>query len=253
MTLTKSGWRGWFATSAAKQNSSRNEKPNRALTPLLLLFAVVVCTQSTGCLGTNRPHACGNLVDGAFSNFRERVWANRAFNLEYRHVPRKFREHFRKGFVEGYCNVCNGGDGYIPAMPPRDYWGYEYQSSDGAQCVSAWFEGYPEGVAAARKTNAGKNADMYISSMAERAIQQEKEGVRLASQVEIVNSGSSEPAKSGTGKPQAIDSAAPPAPISSRQGQKPESGSEAVEPTALSPLVPMAPSGPSMVVGQGDF
>ena len=252
MTLLKSGWRGWFA-SAAKQNSSRNEKPNRAFAPLLLLFAAVVCTQSVGCLGPNRPHACGNMVDGMFSDFRERVWANRAFNLEYRGMPRKFREHFHKGFVEGYCSVCNGGDGYIPAMPPRDYWGYEFQSSDGAQCVSAWFEGYPEGVAAARKTNAGKNADMYISSMAERAIQQEKEGVRLASQVDIVGSGSNQPAKSTASQPPAVESAEPPAPISSRQDRKPDAGNEAVKPTALSPLVPQAPSGPSMVVGQGDF
>jgi hypothetical protein len=252
MTLLKSGWRGWFA-SAATQDSSRNEKPNRTFAPLLLLIAAVVCTQSTGCLGPNRPHTCGNMVDGMFSNFRERVWANRAFNLEYRHMPRKFREHFRKGFVEGYCTVCNGGDGYIPAMPPRDYWGYEYQSSDGAQCVSAWFEGYPEGVAAARKLNAGKNADMYISSMAERAIQQEKEGVRLASQVGIVGSGSNQPAKSTASQPQAVESAAPPAPISSRQDPNPGAGKEAVKPAALSPQVPQAPSGPSMVVGQGDF
>ena len=231
MTLLKSGWRGWFA-SAANQDSSRNQKPNRAFAPLLLLFAAVVCTQSTGCLGPNRPHACGNMVDGMFSNFRE---------------------HFHKGFVEGYCSVCNGGDGYIPAMPPRDYWGYEFQSSDGAQCVSAWFEGYPEGVAAARKTNAGKNADMYISSMAERAIQQEKEGVRLASQVDIVGSGSNQPAKSTAAQPPAVESAAPPAPISSRQDRKSDAGKEAVNPTALSPQVPQAPSGPSMVVGQGDF
>jgi len=252
MTLTKSGWRGWFAV-ATKRSSSQIDKRNRALTPLLLLLAAVVCTQSTGCLGPNRPHACGNLVDGMFSDFRERVWAHRAFNLEYGHMPRKFREHFRKGFVEGYCNVCNGGDGFIPAMPPRDYWGYEYQSSDGAQCVSSWFEGYPAGVAAARKNNAGKNADIYISSMAERAVQQEKEGVRLASQVDIVNSGKTGSGLASPGKPQAAESAEPPAPVSSRQERKPDADSEGSKPTALSPLVPLSSSGPSMVVGQGDF
>lgn len=252
MTLIKSGWRGWFAF-AAKQNSSQIEKRNRALTPLLLLIAAVACTQSTGCLGPNRPHACGNLVDGMFSDYRERVWAHRAFNLEYRHMPRKFREHFRKGFVEGYCNVCNGGDGFIPAMPPRDYWGYEYQSSDGAQCVSSWFEGYPEGVAAARKYNAGKNADIYISSMAERAIQQEKEGVRLASQVDIVNLEKSGAVQPASGKSQTLESSEPPAPVSSRQERKADLDDESSKPQALSPLVPLPPSGPSMVVGQGDF
>lgn len=252
MTLIKSGWRLRYAC-ATRRHSPQNE--NRQLAITLLLIAVVLAgsLMTTGCLNPNRPHALGNCVDGLYSNFRERVWARRAFNLEYGHLPRKFREHFRRGFVEGYCNVCNGGDGYVPAMPPRDYWGYEYQSSDGAQCVSAWFDGYPKGVAAARSANAGKNADMYISNMIERAVQQEKDGVRLASQVEVVRS--TKPNSEGT--PTTVpgaQSAEPPVPVSSRQEKKSESSVELNSPAAtVAPLVPLKPSGPSMIVGQGEL
>ncbi len=254
MTLNWSA-RRIVAAMSASNCSPPETKPNRALPRLLLLALLACCSLSvTGCLNPSRPHALGNLVDGAYSNFRERVWANRAFNLQYRHMPRKFREHFRKGFIEGYCNVCNGGDGYSPAMPPRDYWGYEYQSAEGAECVSAWFDGFPEGVAAARKSNAGKNADMYISNMIERAVQQQNEGVRLASEVEIrraITRTADLPAELQTPK---SESEAPPAP----QGSEPnatvpgnEAGSKPA--TLLTPLAPLTPAEPSMIIGQGDF
>lgn len=207
----------------------------------------------TGCLNPNRPRCLGNLVDGIYSNYRERVWAHRAFNQQYRHLPRKFREHFRKGFVEGYCEVCNGGDGYIPAMPPKEYWGYEFQSSDGAECVSAWFDGFPEGVAAARKANAGKNADMYISNMIERAVQQEKNGIRLASEVKITGSGTSTSESPASGKSNAAEAAAPPAPSKSESKPATSSGEPSSPAAFLTPLAPLKPAEPSMVIGQGDF
>jgi len=253
MTLTKSAWRCAVATQPA-QTSSQNSSQNFGWQRLLLLaLAACCCLPTTGCLNPNRPHALGNLVDGMYSNFRERVWAHRAFNQQYGHMPRKFREHFRKGYVEGFCNVCNGGDGYIPAMPPKEYWGYEFQSADGAECVSSWFDGYPEGVAAARKASAGKNADMYISNMIERAVQQEKNGVRLASDVKITGSG----ATSGNGETAnskaTIEEVAPPAP-SSTDAKRGTSQSETNSPAALlTPLAPLKPAEPSMVIGQGDF
>ncbi len=128
------------------------------------------------------------LMDRMFSGYRECVWARRAYNLQFGNSKRRFGDHFRKGFVEGYCGVCNGGDGYVPAMPPEEYWGYEYQSDQGSQCVDAWFEGYPAGVLAARKSGVGKNSDIYISKMIDAAIAQEKDGVRVASDVKTIDS-----------------------------------------------------------------
>lgn len=253
MTLTKSAWRGAVATqpvNTVSHNSSSNLGWQRML---LLALVATCCLPLTGCLNPNRPHALGNLVDGMYSNYRERVWAHRAFNQQYGHMPRKFREHFRKGFVEGYCNVCNGGDGYIPAMPPKDYWGYEFQSADGAECVSAWFDGFPEGVAAARKANAGKNADMYISNMIERAVQQEKNGVRLASDVKITGSGTSSSSGSAETQNPAVEAMAPPAPASSESKPAISPGKPSSPAALMTPLAPLKPAEPSMVIGQGDF
>lgn len=253
MTLNQSAWRCAVATRPAI-TSSANKSPNLTWRRMLLVaLGATFCLPLTGCLNPNRPHALGNVVDGMYSNFRERVWAHRAFNQQYGHMPRKFREHFRKGFVEGYCNVCNGGDGYIPAMPPKEYWSYEFQSSDGAQCVSAWFDGFPEGVAAARQANAGKNADIYISNMIERAVQQEKNGVRLASDVKVTGGKSANQAE--LPDPESVNrgSNAPPPPA----GSEPKSGAIKTEPNSpaalLTPLAPLKPAEPSMVIGQGDF
>lgn len=56
---------------------------------------------------------------------------------------------YRRGFIEGYCNVAMGGDGCAPVVPAARYWGWRYQDASGGECVAAWYEGYPVGVAAA--------------------------------------------------------------------------------------------------------
>jgi hypothetical protein len=122
------------------------------------------------------------LVDNTFLSYRDHVWANRAYNLTYRGDGRKYGEHHRKGFIAGYCSACQGGDGYVPALPPEDYWSYEYKSDEGARCVEAWYEGYPEGVAAARKMGAEKFRSIYVSKMVDAAIANESGGAVLPSE-----------------------------------------------------------------------
>ncbi len=56
---------------------------------------------------------------------------------------------YRRGFIEGYCCTALGGDGCPPVVPAARYWGWRYQNSTGAECVAAWYQGYPMGVAAA--------------------------------------------------------------------------------------------------------
>ena len=56
---------------------------------------------------------------------------------------------YRRGFIQGYCDVALGGDGCLPVMPPRRYWGWCYQNQRGQECVAAWYEGYPVGCSAA--------------------------------------------------------------------------------------------------------
>jgi len=118
--------------------------------------------------------------------FRDLVWSKRAFNLRYGNCDRPYAEHFRNGFCDGYSDVCQGGDGYTPALPPDSYRGYEFQSADGSNCVNAWFEGYPAGVAAARKDNSGSYHDLAVSRLLESAIKQEKNKPKLTGEVPVV-------------------------------------------------------------------
>lgn len=145
-------------------------------------IAGLIASQSIGCCFTGGCGAGGlasGFMDRQISCYRDKVWAKRAFNLRYGNCDRKFGDHFRNGFVDGYCSVCDGGDGFVPAMPPECYWGNEFQCAEGAQCVNSWFEGYPAGAIAARKDGAGSFRDVYISKMINSAIIQEKKQAEL--------------------------------------------------------------------------
>ena len=83
--------------------------------------------------------------------------------------------------------MCNGGDGYVPALPPEEYRAPEYQSADGAKCVNSWFEGYPAGVAAARKDKSGTYHDVLISRMIDSAIDQSNTDPVLPADVQVVS------------------------------------------------------------------
>lgn len=108
-------------------------------------------------------------------SYRDMVWAKRAYNLRYGNCDRPYGEHFYNGFCAGYADVCNGGDGFVPALPPLSYRSSRFQSPDGAQCVSAWFEGYPAGVAAARQEKVGNYNNVLVSKMMKEALEAEKE------------------------------------------------------------------------------
>ena len=160
--------------NASKEQTTSKKKWRSLLTAF---FVGLIASQSVGCLGpAGDPsnHLIPQLVDVGVEIYRDRVWAKRAYNLRYGNCERSYGNHFRNGFIEGYCDVCNGGSGYVPAMPPDSYWSNEYQCADGAKCVNAWFEGYPAGAAAAKKDAAGTYRDVYISNMINSAITQEK-------------------------------------------------------------------------------
>ncbi|MEZ6092790.1 MAG: hypothetical protein R3C03_00925 [Pirellulaceae bacterium] len=152
-------------------------------------IVLVAAIQAAGCCYVPGTNNGPRLVDQAFVCYRDRVWARRAYNMQYGDSCRPFRDHFRRGYIEGYCAVCNGGEGYVPALPPEDYWTYEYQSSEGADCVNAYFEGYPLGASAAKQRGIDKYHDVYISRMIDAAIEQEKTGVTLPSDIPIIASG----------------------------------------------------------------
>ena len=148
----------------------------------MIVFAVLTITQTTGC----------NLNKLAFTDawmlsYRDSVWSKRAFNLNYANCDQPYAEDFEAGFCAGYQDVACGGDGYVPAMPPADYRSFEYQSPEGAQCVNAWFEGYPAGVAAARKDDVGTYHNVLISRMINAAVTQSETDQKLPSDVPIIS------------------------------------------------------------------
>ncbi len=128
--------------------------------------------QSSGC---SISPAFTGLLDQPIVDYRDMVWARRAFNMRYGNDDRRFIDDHREGFLEGYCAVAAGGDGYVPALPPDKYLGYQYQSPEGSLCVNAWFEGFPLGAAAAKKDGAGSFRSVYMSNMANSAIQLQKQ------------------------------------------------------------------------------
>jgi hypothetical protein len=128
--------------------------------------------------------------------YRNHVWARRAYNLRYGNCDRQYPEHFKQGFVDGYSDVCNGGDGYVPAVPPEKYWSFKYQSPEGAKCVNTWFKAYPLGVKAAREDSAGAFQKVYISKMIQSALVQENADHILPDDVPVVAAENGEGASS---------------------------------------------------------
>ncbi len=144
-------------------------------------FAALMVFQSLGCKNTRQSVAL---------SWRDLVWSRRAYNLQYGNCEQPFGDDFEAGFRAGYEDVSNGGDGYVPALPPESYRGVQYQCEEGAQCVNRWFEGYPAGVAAARKSKVGSYNDVLISRMINSALAQEKAAHPLPQDVPIVGPGS---------------------------------------------------------------
>lgn len=154
---------------------------------MIALVGCVIACQSVGCVPPGQLET-DKMFDRSVGLYRDKVWAKRAYNLRYANCERQYGDHFRNGFVDGYCSVCKGDKGYVPAMPPESYWSPQYQCPEGSKCVNAWFEGFPIGAAAAKKDGAGRFHDIYISNMVNSAIVQEKqaESLKLPSQVPVV-------------------------------------------------------------------
>ena len=148
---------------------------------MLLALAFTSLTQ-TGC---TRPIRRLGIIDELAITYRDRVWAQRAFNLRFANCNREFADHFRNGFCAGYSDVCGGGDGFAPALPPDQYRGYEFQCAEGSKCIESWFDGYPAGVAAAREEKAGSFHEVHISRMIDQAVTQSKAPNPLPSDVPV--------------------------------------------------------------------
>ena len=201
---------------------------------ILIVAAIATVSPMSGC---SRP-IIGRLgiVDEIAISYRDAVWARRAFNLRYANCNLPYPQHFENGFCSGYSDVCNGGDGFVPALPPSEYRGYEFQSTDGQQCVKSWFKGYPEGVAAARSDNADKFHDLYTSRLIDEAVSQDKTKLTLAGDAKIRKTTQVKP-ESKTPAPQRTATAAP-MPLSRMTAPTPTPAvAPPTRPAAMPPIV----------------
>ncbi|WP_437191419.1 hypothetical protein [Planctomicrobium sp. SH527] len=73
------------------------------------------------------------------------------------------RCYFKDGFIDGFMNVASGGQGCLPAIPPRKYWKSCYETEDGQLKIQAYFQGYPEGVQAAFETGNSRSTRLPTS------------------------------------------------------------------------------------------
>lgn len=122
-------------------------------------MAGVTLAAGTGCStlnGLQQAVSHSDCIDDFLVSHRNRAWAAQAWHREKaHHGNRRHIADFRKGFLDAYAAVADGGDGCTPAIAPSEYWGWKYQSAEGQEKVGAWFAGYPLGAAAAETDGLG--------------------------------------------------------------------------------------------------
>lgn len=97
--------------------------------------------------------------------YRTEAWANKSWHSRKHQFCREKHLHeFCEGFRAGYALVSEGGEGCNPAFPPRQYWGWKYQSSEGQAKVAAWYAGYPHGARAAEEDGIGNWTQIQTST-----------------------------------------------------------------------------------------
>jgi hypothetical protein len=141
------------------------------------LFMVLVlssaATQFVGCTawtGLNNSWKYNGYWNQTMMGHRIKTSASRAWHCRKHHFcNQKYLKEFAAGFKAGYTDVADGGTGCTPAFPPREYWGWKYQSCEGQARVAAWFSGYPHGARAAEEDGIGNWTQIQTSS----AIQQQ--------------------------------------------------------------------------------
>ena len=96
---------------------------------------------------------------------RNRSSASKAWHCRKHHFcNEKYLKEFSQGFKAGYLGVSDGGTGCTPAFPPREYWGWKYQSCEGQARVAAWYSGYPHGSRAGEEDGNGHWTQIQSSS-----------------------------------------------------------------------------------------
>ncbi|HVJ83242.1 MAG TPA: hypothetical protein VNC50_19405, partial [Planctomycetia bacterium] len=117
---------------------------------------------STFVAGAALSIGCAQLQDSRMEarnkSMARAAWRNQGGAFQYAAHP----VHFREGFIAGYSDIASGGDGCPPALPPKCYWSVAFQNPSGQERVKAWFDGWREGVAAAKRDGVASYGTVYV-------------------------------------------------------------------------------------------
>ncbi len=106
--------------------------------------------------------------------YRNEAWANKAWhNRKHQFCREKHLHEFCEGFRTGYAAVSDGGEGCNPAFPPREYWGWKYQSAEGQEKVAAWYAGFPHGARAAEEDGIGTWSQIQTSNNVQKRFEEQ--------------------------------------------------------------------------------
>jgi len=135
---------------------------------LLLLLLGSSAVQFSGCTawtGINNTWKYNGSWNESMMGFRNKSSAAKAWHCRKHHFcNEKYLKEFSHGFKAGYAEVADGGTGCTPAFPPREYWGWKYQSCEGQARVAAWYSGFPHGARAAEEEGIGTWTQIQTSS-----------------------------------------------------------------------------------------
>ena len=132
---------------------------------LVIGFAMVQLTGCSAWTGLNNNWKYNGYWNESMMGYRTKAGATRAWHARKHHFcNEKYMREFAAGFKAGYAEVAGGGNGCTPAFPPREYWGWKYQSCEGQARVAAWYAGFPHGARAAEEEGVGSWSQIQTSA-----------------------------------------------------------------------------------------
>ena len=132
---------------------------------LLACSAAVPFAGCTAFTGLNNSWQYNGYWNQTMMGQRNKSSASRAWHCRKHHFCKeKYMKEFSQGFKAGYMDIADGGTGCTPSFPPREYWGWKYQSCEGQARVAAWYSGYPHGARAADEEGIGHWTQIQTSS-----------------------------------------------------------------------------------------
>ncbi|MCC6420327.1 MAG: hypothetical protein IT429_18995 [Gemmataceae bacterium] len=122
-----------------------------------VLMTVGACVLCSGCAlvgegARNLLSIPAQAVEQVREGARNRRLARAAWQ-QARAMGGPYSEDYGDGFCDGFVDHLEfGGHGEPPPLPPRRYWGVNYQTAEGNLAVQDWFAGFRHGAAVAMQT-----------------------------------------------------------------------------------------------------